>query len=73
MEFLNDLNSFAAEHRWLFWPIVGSIITPIVQIRKIGYEKFREGNHPFQALIAMIIFGIVIGLIMAWVTKVIFH
>jgi len=73
MEILNELNTFAAEHRWIFWPIVGAIIIPIIQIRKIGYRNFREGNHPFQALIVIIIYGIIVGLIIAWLTKVIFH
>lgn len=71
--FLTELNDFAAANRWVFWPVVGAVVTTVMGLRSIGWEKFRSGNHPIQALVAMVVLGALGGLLMAWLTKVIFH
>lgn len=73
MDFLNDLNTFATENRWIFWPVVGMIVTIISQIRRIGFRKLKQKKHPFKTVLAMVVFGVVIGLFMAWLTTVLRH
>jgi RsiW-degrading membrane proteinase PrsW (M82 family) len=70
---LNNISSFTTENRWIFWPIVGAIVVSLINIRKIGYKELKRGNHPFQAIVSMIILGGIIGLFIAWLTKVLFH
>jgi len=71
---MTTLNSFAAENRWVFYPIVGAVIMLLTGIRSLGgIQRLREGNHPAQAVIVMICLGVLVGFFMAWVTKVLFH
>lgn len=72
-DLLNNINSFAAENRWIFWPIVGALVIPIINISKMGLKEFKNSNHPLQGLFGLIIVGGIIGLFMALLTKVIFH
>lgn len=73
-ELMKELNSFAAENRWVFWPAVGALITVFTGIRSLGgLQKLRQGNHPVQSVVGMIIIGMIIGLVIAWGTKALFH
>lgn len=68
------LNSFAAENRWVFWPIVGALVMMFTGIKSLGgVQKLKEGNHPVQAVIGMVVIGALGGLLIAWTTKAIFH
>lgn len=69
----NYANKIFDEHRNLFWFTTGAVIMSIMQIHAIGWKKYRTGNHPLQALIAMIVIGGLFGLAMGWLTKLVFQ
>ena len=68
-----DIDEFISQNRWVIWPTLGAIVTSVTQIKKIGWSTFRNGNHPVQMLIAMMLYGAAVGCIIAWLTKLIFH
>ena len=60
-------------NRWILWPLIAIVVTVFSGIRSVGgMEKLRRSNHPVQAVAAMVIFGLVVGLLIAWAAQAIF-
>jgi hypothetical protein len=70
---MGEISAFISENRWIFWPVLGAVFTVVTQVRKMGWNTIRRGNHPIQVFLAMALYGAVVGLIIAWATKLVFH
>ena len=59
--------------RWVLWPIAAIVVTVVCGIVSLGgLKKLWHGNHPVQAVTAMVFYGLVVGLLIAWAAEALF-